>query len=59
VLVLAKLCVHIETITVPYVVEVLAGAFSIYSSGDGPPRFVGGEAARRLGTTGSECALDD
>lgn len=56
VLVLAKLCVHMETTTVPYVVEVLAGAFQGrgLAGSDGPPRFVGGEVARRLGSTASE-----
>jgi hypothetical protein len=58
VLVLAKLCVHMETTTVPYVVEVLAGAFQGrgLAGSDGPPRFVGGEVARRLGSTASESA---
>lgn len=56
VLVLAKLCVHMETTTVPYVVEVLVGAFQGrgLAGSDGPPRFVGGEVARRLGSTASE-----
>lgn len=54
---LAKLCVHMETTTVPHVVEVLAGAFqggAGFSGSDGPPRFVGGEVARQLGSTASE-----
>ena len=56
VLVLAKLCVHMETTTVSHVVEVLAGAFqgNGLTGSDGPPRFVGGEVARRLGATASE-----
>lgn len=56
VLVLAKLCVHMETTTVPHVVEVLANAFQSrgFTGSDGPPRFVGGEVARRLGTTASK-----
>jgi hypothetical protein len=61
VLVLAKLCVHMETTTVPHVVEVLAGAFQGrgLAGSDGPPRFVGGEVARRLGATASEASLSD
>jgi hypothetical protein len=56
VLVLAKLCVHMETMTVPHIVEVLANAFqgSGSTGSDAPPRFVGGEVARRLGTIASE-----
>lgn len=56
VLVLAKLCVHMENTTVPHVVEVLAGAFQGkgLTGSDGPPRFVGGEVARRLGSTASK-----
>lgn len=56
VLVLANLCLHMETSTVPLVVELLAGAFqgSSGTPSDGPPRFVGGEVARRVGHTASE-----
>jgi hypothetical protein len=50
-----------ETTTVPHVVEVLAGAFQGrgLAGTDGPPRFVGGEVARRLGATASEASLSD
>jgi hypothetical protein len=55
VLVLAKLCGHMETTVVPYVVEVLAASFQGGAGfSDGPPRFVGGEVARHLGSTASE-----
>ena len=57
VLVLARLCVHMETNTVPLAVELLGGAFQgsrSSSHSDGPPRFIGGQVARRLGTTASE-----
>lgn len=54
VLLLAKLCLHLEGTVVPHVVEVLAaGAFQGgrgRRAGDTPPQFVGGEAARRLGS---------
>jgi hypothetical protein len=59
VLVLAKLCVHMETTTVPHVVEVLAAsAQGAAAFSDGPPRFVGGEVARQLGSTASELSID-
>jgi len=57
VLLLAKLCVHMETTTVLHVVEVLGSAFqsrAAFTSNDGLPRFVGGNVARRLGSTASE-----
>lgn len=56
VLLLAKLCIQMESQTVPYVMEVLATAFPGMGGGGGgeePPPFVAGEVARKLGTAAS------
>jgi hypothetical protein len=56
VLLLSKLCMVMESSTVPSVMEVLAVAFhaSGFRASDEPPPFVAGEVARRLGTAASE-----
>eukprot|EP00878_Enallax_costatus_P044789 GHUV01053536.1.p1 GENE.GHUV01053536.1~~GHUV01053536.1.p1 ORF type:complete len:492 (+),score=170.86 GHUV01053536.1:2-1477(+) len=55
VLLLAELCVYMESTTVPSVMELLASAFQTkgFRGSDEPPPFVGGEVARRLGTAGN------
>jgi hypothetical protein len=47
-LLLAKLCLFVESTTVPSVMEILALNFPGQSA-DGPPPFLAGEAARRAG----------
>lgn len=56
-LLLAKLCIFMESSIVPSVMEALAASSqgrSSFRSSDQPPPFVGGEVARRLGTAASE-----
>lgn len=59
-LLLAKLCLHMEQSSVPWVMETIAGAFVIRGGGPGsaaradmPPAFVPGEVARRLSAASS------
>lgn len=56
VLLLAKLCVFMESTTIPSVMDLLASAFQGkgFRASDEPPPFVGGEVARRLGTASRE-----
>jgi hypothetical protein len=57
ILLLAKVCVYMESTSVPYVMETIASVFSGRGGGRGsdqPPAFVAGEVARRLGTGSSE-----
>lgn len=54
VMLLAKLCMHMETTEVPNIMDIIATSFTGggggAGGGDEPPAFVAGEVARRLGT---------